>query len=182
MKITAEPRSDQWNADDFTGGPRTFTIAGVNDGTAEQKYDIKLEGEARAWRPPLTMIRVLMKAWGDESDAWVGRHVTLYQDPNVKFGRDVIGGIRISHLSHIGDKPLNVKVTTTRGKRETVTVQPLKDAPKSTPAPSQPARDWAAEADTLAGQTDPLRALYMDAQAAGATTDVLDHIKEQATA
>lgn len=136
MKITAEPRSDQWNADDFLGGARTFTIAGVKDGAAEQKYDIALEGETRAWRPPLTMIRVLLKAWGDESDEWVGRRATLYQDPTVRFGRDVLGGIRISHLSHIGDKPLNVKVTTTRGKRETVTVQPLKEAPK--PAPLAP--------------------------------------------
>ncbi|UYL86630.1 hypothetical protein SEA_RADFAD_74 [Arthrobacter phage RadFad] len=135
MKITAEPRSDQWNADDFTSGPRTFTVAGVTDGTAEQKYDIQLvEGEGRAWRPPLTMIRVLIAAWGDESKAWIGRRVTLYQDPTVRFGRDVIGGIRISHLSHI-DKPLNVKVTTTRGKREPVTVQPLKEpAPAPKPA------------------------------------------------
>lgn len=130
MKISAEPRSDQWNADDFLGGARTFTIAGVKDGAAEQKYDIALEGESRAWRPPLTMIRVLLKAWGEESDAWIGRRVTLYQDANVRFGKEAVGGIRISHLSHIGDKPLNVKVTTTRGKRETVTVQPLKDEPK----------------------------------------------------
>jgi hypothetical protein len=136
VKITAEPRSDQWNADDFLGGARTFTIAGVKEGAAEQKYDIALEGETRAWRPPLTMIRVLLKAWGDESDEWAGRRVTLYQDPNVRFGRDTVGGIRISHLSHIGDKPLNVKVTTTRGKRETVTVQPLKEAPQ--PAPLAP--------------------------------------------
>src|SRR5690606_39998173 len=42
VKITAEPRSDQWNADDFLGGPRTFTIAGVREGTADQKYDIEL--------------------------------------------------------------------------------------------------------------------------------------------
>lgn len=129
MKITAEPRSDQWNADDFLGGPRTFTIAGVKDGTAEQKYDIALEGEARAWRPPLGMLRVLMQAWGDESKVWAGRRVMLYRDQTVKFGKDVPGGIRISHLSHI-EKAMNFKVTTSRGKRETCTVQPLPDAPQ----------------------------------------------------
>jgi len=129
LKITAEPRSDQWNADDFLGGARTFTIAGVKDGTAEQKYDIELEGETRAWRPPLGMIRVLMQAWGDESEVWVGRRVTLYRDQTVRFGSDVLGGIRISHLSHI-EKPLNLKVTASRGKRVTYTVQPLPDAPK----------------------------------------------------
>ena len=129
MKITAEPRSDQWNADDFLGGPRTFTIAGVKEGAAEQKYDIALEGETRAWRPPLGMLRVLMQAWGDESEVWVGRRVTLYRDQTVKFGSDTLGGIRISHLSHI-EGPKNYKVTTTRGKRATFTVQPLKEAPK----------------------------------------------------
>lgn len=133
MKITAEPRSDQWNADDFTGGPRTFTIAGVKNGTAEQKYDIELvEGEGRAWRPPLGMLRVLMNAWGDEASVWVGRRVTLFKDPTVRFGKEVPGGIRISHLSHIGNKPLNVPITIARGTRRTYTVQPLPDAP--TPA------------------------------------------------
>jgi hypothetical protein len=169
LKITAEPRSDQWNADDFLGGPRTFTIAGVKDGTAEQKYDIALEGEARSWRPPLTMIRVLMKAWGDESDVWVGRRVTLFQDPTVKFGRDVLGGIRISHLSHI-DNTLNVKVTTTRGKRETVTVQPLREAPPA------PARDFLAEAEKANGNADTPRGLWIDAKAAGEPQAHLDTI------
>ena len=180
MKITAEPRSDQWNADDFLGGARTFTIAGAKDGTAEQKYDIQLEGEARAWRPPLGMLRVLMQAWGDESEVWVGRRVTLYRDQTVKFGKDVLGGIRISHLSHI-EKQMNFKVTTSRGKRETYTVQPLPDAPAPKPAPTTP-RDWRTEAAALTGNVDGLRALYMDAQAAGADPETLAHIKEQATA
>jgi hypothetical protein len=48
MKITAEPRSDQLNADDFIGGPRSFIIANVHEGKAEQKYDIELAGEPRA--------------------------------------------------------------------------------------------------------------------------------------
>lgn len=172
MKITAEPRSDQWNADDFLSGPRTFTIAGVKDGAAEQKYDIQLEGEARSWRPPLTMIRVLLKAWGDESEAWVGRGVTLFQDPTVKFGREVLGGVRISHLSHI-DGTLNVKVTTTRGKRETVTVQPL-----TAPAP---ARDFLAEAQLAAGDIDNIKAVYYAAQQAGAPQETLTAIYKLAT-
>lgn len=171
MKITAEPRSDQWNADDFLGGPRTFTVAGVKDGVAEQKYDIVLEGEARAWRPPLTMLRVLIAAWGDDSDAWTGRRVTLYQDPTIRFGRDTVGGIRISHLSHL-DKPLQIKVTTTRGKRETVSVQQLKEAP---------ARDWLSEANQAGGDVDLLRALYSAAQQAGAPQEVLDSIRALAT-
>lgn len=127
MKITAEPRSDQWNADDFVGGPMTFTIAGVKVGAAEQKYDIDLvEGQGRAWRPPLTVLRLLIAAWGDDATLWVGRRVELYRDESIRFGSDAVGGIRISRMSHLPDnKPLTVKLTMSRGRRTSHTVDPL---------------------------------------------------------
>lgn len=132
MKITAEPRSDQYNADDFIQGPREFTVAGVRAGTAEQKYDVLLDGESRCWRPPLTVLRLLMAAWGDDASNWVGKRVRLYRDDSIRFGKDLTGGIRVSHLSGI-EKPLTVALTATRGKRAAHTVQPLPDAP-TTPA------------------------------------------------
>jgi hypothetical protein len=127
MKITAEPRSDQWNADDFIGGPMTFTIAGVKVGKAEQKYDIELvEGQGRSWRPPLTMLRLLIAAWGDEASDWAGRRVRLYRDESVRFGADAVGGIRISHMSHLPDgKAFSAMLTSTRGRRARVSVEPL---------------------------------------------------------
>lgn len=129
MKITAEPRSDQWNADDFVGGPRVFTVAGVRPGSAEQKYDIELvEGEGRVWRPPLTVLRLLIAAWSDDASTWVGRRVELFRDDSITFGRDAVGGIRVKALSHI-DRPLTVALTATRGKRAKHTIQPLPDAP-----------------------------------------------------
>lgn len=135
MKITAEPRSDQFNAEDFIGSPRTFTIAGVRSGTAEQKYDVLLEGEERVWRPPLTMLRLLMAAWGDDSTVWQGRRVTLYNDETVSFGKEATGGIRISHMSDLPDnKPFRKTLQISRGKRKTFTVDPLPDTP-SAPAP-----------------------------------------------
>src|SRR5699024_10237103 len=131
MRITAEPRSDQWNAEEFLSGPRTFTIAGVKPGAAEQKYDIELvEGEGRVWRPPLTMLRVLLAAWGDDATEWQGRRVTLYLDPTVRFGKEQVGGIRISHLSHI-DKPLTLSITASRGRRAPYKVEPLPTAAPS---------------------------------------------------
>lgn len=164
MKITTEPRSDQWNADDFVGGPRTFTIDGAREGTAEQKYDIKLaEGEGRVWRPPLTVLRLLVAGWGDDASTWVGHRVTLVRDPSVRFGKEAVGGIRISHMSHL-DKPLQVALTVSRGKRQMFTVQPLADAP--------PPRDYAAEV-TAATDKDALRRIWNDAKADGALTDQL---------
>ena len=178
MKITAEPRSDQWNAEDFIGGPRTFTIAGVKTGAAEQKYDIELvEGEGRVWRPPLTMLRVLLAAWGDDADAWDGRRVRLFQDPNVRFGKEAVGGIRIAALSHI-DKPLNLKLTTTRGKRATFTVEPLREAP----APKQ--ADTTIPAEVIANTDKALAEGTVDAYLAwlteqGAPEYILAYVKGQ---
>ena len=170
MRITAEPRSDQWNADDFIGGPRTFTIAGVKPGSAEQKYDIELaEGQGRAWRPPLTVLRVLLAAWGDDASVWVGKRVTLYRDEKVQFGRDSVGGIRVSHASGLPDgKPLDVRVTTSRGKRGTVRILPLD---KFEPVDPEPTAEQVAASTSLAelkawwGQSSPERRAQIEARA-----------------
>ena len=133
MKITAEPRSDQWNGVDFLAGSRVFTIAGVRPGKAEQKYDIDLvEGEGRCWRPPLTVLRLLIKAWGNDSDTWIGRRVELYRDDNVTFGKDKVGGVRLAAMSHI-DRPLTIALPASRNKQDVHKVLPLPDA---APAPS----------------------------------------------
>lgn len=139
MKITAEPRSDQWNASDFIGGPRTFTIAGVKVGAAEQKYDIELvEGEGRVWRPPLTMLRLLMKVWAtDEADKWAGRRVTLFNDEKVRFGKDETGGIRVSHVSHIAKRE-TVTLPVSRGRVDKFTVDPLPELTRK----EQLAAEW----------------------------------------
>lgn len=180
MKITAEPRSDQWNAEDFLQGPRVFAIAGVKNGAAEQKYDIDLAGESRVWRPPLTMLRVLLTAWGDDSDAWVGRRVQLFHDPNVRFGKEAVGGIRIAALSHL-DGPLNLKLTATRGKRVTYTVQPLPDAPKQAPQPAQGGIPEKVQADTAKAIQDGTVDAYLTYLADnGAPDHIINYVTETA--
>lgn len=166
MRITAEPRSDQWNGDDFVGGPRTFTIAGVKPGKAEQKYDIDLvEGEGRVWRPPPTVVRILLAAWGDESDVWIGRRVTLKFDPTIQFGPERVGGIRISHLSHIG-KTMKLASTVKRGKKTPVTIEPLPDvAPAAAVASDDISR--AVNAISNATDTSKLDAIEKHAQSLG---------------
>lgn len=140
MKITAPPRSDQLNGDDFSGGrTATVTITGVKEGSTDlAPYDISLaEVENRSWRPPLTVLRLLMALWGDDSSEWVGRKVTLYRDDTVRVGKEVMGGIRVSHASHLptGNKPFTTRITVTRARKSPVTVQPIAaDAPTSTPA------------------------------------------------
>jgi hypothetical protein len=122
------PRSDQVNADDLVGGPITYTIREVVGGKAEAPFDFMLVETDRAYRPSKTMRRVIVNAWGAEAANYAGRRLTLYREPTIKFGGAVVGGIRISHMSHI-DKACDVMLQVTRGKRERFVVQPLPDAP-----------------------------------------------------
>ena len=140
LTIPAAPRSDQLNADDLISGPATFTIDRVEPGTDEQPVCVHLvERPGRPWKPSKTMLRVLIEAWGKETDAWEGvRRVTLFRDASVKFGRDQVGGIRISHLSHI-DKPLHLAITEKRGVKKPWRVDPLADTSGPTLADVQAA-------------------------------------------
>jgi len=124
---TLAPKSDQLDAVDLLGGPRSFTIADVKAGSEDQPVQIGLAEFPRVWRPSKSMRRVMAAAWGTDAKQWRGRRVTLYCDSTVKFGGVEVGGIRISHLSHI-DKPMSVPLLVTRGKSAMFRVQPLRDS------------------------------------------------------
>src|SRR5690625_4535602 len=170
MRITAEPRSDQINYEDFVGGSRVYTIAGVRVGTAEQKYDIGLQGEERVWRPPLTVLRTLIACWGDDAEVWQGRQVELYGDPSIRFGKDTVGGIRIKAMSHL-DEPKTVTVTVARGERQKITIQPLQQ---------QAGTDWQALIQQASNDQDKLRQLWHQAQQQDAQQHVFDTIQQAA--
>ncbi len=130
------PRSDQVNADDLIAGPATYTVREVVNGKAEQPFDFMLVETNRAYRPSKTMRRVIVAAWGTEAANYAGRRLALYRDPTIKFGGQAVGGIRISHMSHIDDT-VSILAQVTRGKREKFTVQPLPDAPAPLPEPTE---------------------------------------------
>lgn len=129
-------KSDQVNADDLAGGPRTITITKVSADTssAEQPIVIGIEGDSKVYKPCKTVRRLLVSVWGANGAEYVGRSVTLYRDPTVKWGGLEVGGIRISHMSHI-DKAVTIALTATRGNKKPTTVQPLvvRDQPQQDP-------------------------------------------------
>jgi hypothetical protein len=125
---TIEANSDQVNAEDLLAGPVTVRITSVERGSKEQPVFIHTDVfEGRTYRPAKSMRRILVAAWGPEAANYVGRQITIYTDPTVKWAGQEVGGIRISALSHI-DKPLTVALTVSRGKRAPFTVQPLSAA------------------------------------------------------
>ena len=125
LASTIIPKSDQLNADDLISGPRTIRVDAVEAGSAEQPVSIYYDGDKkRPYKPSKSMRRVLVALWGSEAENYVGRKLTLYRDPNIKFGGEPVGGICISHASHISE-PTNVLLTVTRGKRKPFCVMPL---------------------------------------------------------
>lgn len=139
MTDSIVPRSDQLNAEDMLSGPITITITDVKRGTDEQPVDMVTAefGTGRVYKPSKTMRRMIVAAWGKDTSAYIGRKMTIYRDAEITFGRDKVGGIRISHMSHI-DKRLTLALTVTRGRRAAFSVDPLKDEPAPTPPPTTP--------------------------------------------
>lgn len=177
MRGTIIPHSDQLNSDDLISGPRTFTIERVDEGNPEQPVNIHLvELPGRPYKPSKSMRRVLTEVWGWDSDAYLGRRLTLYRNEKITFGRDEVGGIQISHVSHL-DKRRHVALTVKRGQKKPFTVEPLPDAP----APVTQAAPALPQEALAAMSVDELRTHYTARQNAGATTEELDSIKALAT-
>lgn len=135
MTPSLAPKSNQLNSDDLITGPRTITITSVVAGNAEQPVAVHFDGDqGKPWYPAKSMRRVLVAAWGADASQYVGRSLTLFRDPEVSYGGIKVGGIRISHLSHL-DNPLSIALTVTRQKRAPYKVLPLA-TPAPTPAPA----------------------------------------------
>lgn len=175
MTDTIIPKSDQLNADDLIGGSLTIHVTKVSRASSpEQPIAINFEGDnGKPYKPCKSMRRVLVRCWGPDGSAYVGRGLTLYRDDRVKFGGAEVGGIRISHMTHI-DGPIQMALTETKAKRVPFRVLPLA-APQTRQEPP-PTLD---QAKTLAQMLEALRAaLTPDAAPTRADVDaVIGHAR-----
>ena len=147
---TITPKSDQANADDLIASPVTVEILAVKQGDKEAPVWIVTSGfDGRPWKPCKSMRRVLISAWGEYGSQWVGKRVTLFCDPEVMYGGVKVGGIRISHMSHI-EADLLLSLTATRGKRKPFTVKRMAEA-KQAPAAAYPADQFTAQLEKMRG-------------------------------
>lgn len=155
LSKTVTPKSDQQNAEDYLSGPKTITITAVSADTASREQPIKISfsgDENRPWKPCLTMRRLLIALWGPNGNDYIGRKLTLYRDPDTLWGGLKVGGIRVSHASHI-DKNMTIALTETRGKKRPITVKVLENdnvqrqdtKPADAPKPTDPYAEYARE-------------------------------------
>lgn len=126
MSKTIAPKSDQLNADDLITGPITVKITDVRGSDAkDQPVSVSFEGDnGKPYKPCLSMRRVMVHCWGKHAAEYIGRLMTLYLDPDVSFGGIKVGGIRISHMSHIAG-PQKMALTSAKARRSPYQVQEL---------------------------------------------------------
>lgn len=127
---TIVAKSDQLNADDLISGPITVQVTNVTVVDGDQPVSVSITGGHQPWKPCKTMRRVLVHGWGADAAAWIGRWLTLYRDPVVRFGSDQVGGIRVSAMSDI-PRRIEVSLSATKGKKAKHTIDVLKP-PSST--------------------------------------------------
>lgn len=126
LSKTIIPKSDQLNADDLISGSKTIKIREVKAGADEtQPVCIYFYGDNnKPFKPCKSMRRVLVQLWGADGSKFSGKRITLFRDDTVKWAGVEIGGIRISHASHI-PSATRVLVTTAKNKRTPMTIEVL---------------------------------------------------------
>lgn len=149
MSQTIAPKSDQLNADDLISGPRDIVIAGVRGmSDRDQPVAVFFEGDnGKPYKPCKSMRRVMVACWGPDAQQYIGRALRLYCDPKVKFGGIEVGGIRISHMSHI-DGTQVFPLTVSKARRAPYRIEPMQ-APQQSQQQQQGGEDLPSHEDLL---------------------------------
>lgn len=153
MKHTIIAKSDQLNADDLLAGGITVKINKVKVTLdKEQPCTIWYEGDnGRPFKPCKGMRKILVFQWGEDATNYIGKFLTLFREPTVKYGGKETGGVEISAMSHI-EADFDFAVTVTRGYKKAVRIKKLTN-PVAMPHPSLAATS--AQAAQPAAQATP---------------------------
>ena len=140
---TTQAKSDQLNAVDLVGAPKTITVTKVSLVEGDQPVTINYRGdEGKPYKPCKGMRRALVAAWGKDGESYVGRSMTLVCNPDVTWAGSAVGGIQISHMSDI-DQAVKFPLALNRQKKVMYTIDKLQAAPTPTKAMSkQEHQEW----------------------------------------
>ncbi len=104
---------------DLEAGPQRLTIRGVSRATfatrdgrpAEDVLQLDLSDGRTFSLSAKTNIRILIKAFGRQTKAWIGKAIVLYIDENVSYGGNLIGGVRIRIPNESGEGDADLTAT-----------------------------------------------------------------------
>lgn len=128
MTKTITIKSDQLNSENLIGKEMVIKITKVEtDKGDQQPCWIFFEGDNnKPYRPSLTMRKLLIMGWGEDSNLYIGRKLKLFRNPETKFGTDKVGGIEFREMSDINE-PVIACLALTRNKKKTYIIKPLVD-------------------------------------------------------
>lgn len=136
MDITyaMQAKSDQLNSVDLAGD-LIIRIREVRAVSSDQPVSIYFDGDNnRPWKPSKGMVRVLAKAWGSETDAWLGRSAMIYNEPSVVYAGKPVGGIRIRSLSDVPKSGIETILVESQKKRGLIKIGYLDTARPAYPS------------------------------------------------
>lgn len=128
------------------------------NGKSKRKGSITLEGHDKPWLCNVTNTKCLVAMFGDETDAWRGKRVTLYAERVMAFGEWTLG-VRLRGSPDIA-QPVSVRIKLRKKKEHVVTMQPSGPRPngaqQANPSPPRPQGPYAEmwKDYRAAGQTD----------------------------
>ena len=139
LSDTIIAKSDQLNSADIADSI-TINITKATKKAGDQPISIFYDGDnGKPWKPCKSMLRVIARIWGSKVDM-TGRSITLVCDPEVTWGGQAVGGIRISHMSNM-EKKKTLPLRISKHKVAKYDVLPIKAAPKPKPAAPEPTVD-----------------------------------------
>lgn len=71
-----------------------------DDEDADYKWTVIFHEFAKPMVLNVTNLKRMAKALGDDTDDWIGNSVVLYVDPDIEFGGNVVGGLRIKAVKN----------------------------------------------------------------------------------
>ena len=76
----------------------------AKDGTPQHKLDITLKGKEKHFLCNKTNARMIATIIGSsDTKDWNGKEITIFNDPTVMMGDDVVGGIRVQYIPPASD-------------------------------------------------------------------------------
>lgn len=76
-----------------------------DDEDPEYRWTVKFGELPKSMVLNVTNLKRLAKALGDDTEDWMGKTVELYTDPDIEFGGNVVGGLRLRGLRRTATKP-----------------------------------------------------------------------------
>lgn len=69
-----------------------------DDEDPEYRWTVKFAELPKPMVLNVTNLKRMAKALGDDTDDWLGKQIILYVDPDIEFGGNVVGGLRLKGL------------------------------------------------------------------------------------